>query len=266
MHENHNPYSPPKAFVADQLEEEELQPESLIESGRSVPISRCTLWIRAAFRQFFKRSWKWIGVMLLLLPAVLLISLLPFANLIHAFLWPVVVGGVAHALDTQRRTGSFAVNELLAGFNRAFVPLMMIGAVGLLSYAAMFIVYFFMVSSDAAFAVIGMRKLDTLPPNYWTALLVTMVAIIPVSAATYFAAPLIMLQGLTPVRALKASFVGSMRNLLPLLLFALLMWVIVVLSAIPLLLGLFVTVPTFFMAFYPIYRDIFVKGAGPEIP
>jgi uncharacterized membrane protein len=250
MHENHNPYSPPKAFVADQLEEEELQPESLIESGRSVPISRCTLWIRAAFRQFFKRSWKWIGVMLLLLPAVLLISLLPFANLIH----------------TQRRTGSFAVNELLAGFNRAFVPLMMIGAVGLLSYAAMFIVYFFMVSSDAAFAVIGMRKLDTLPPNYWTALLVTMVAIIPVSAATYFAAPLIMLQGLTPVRALKASFVGSMRNLLPLLLFALLMWVIVVLSAIPLLLGLFVTVPTFFMAFYPIYRDIFVKGAGPEIP
>ena len=49
------------------------------------------------------------------------------------------------------------------------------------------------------------------------------------------------------------------------ILFGLLMFVIIVLSALPLLLGLFVTLPTIALAFYPIYRDVFVEGAGPEV-
>ena len=265
MNETHNPYAPPRAFV-DDPSDDELEVQALIENGRTVPIGRCGLWISASFRQFFQRPWKWIGTLFLLFVISGVISLIPYTNIVNGILWPIVTGGIAYALDEQRRTRTFSLGNVFAGFNRALVPLAVIGAVGTLSYIVMFAVFFVMVGREAATDVVfGTRTMQGIPPNFWSALMVSIIAGLPISAATYFAAPLIMLHGVAPVRALRMSMFGFLRNIVPLILFGVLMLVIITLSMLPLLLGLFVTLPTIGLAFYPIYRDIFVEGAGPEV-
>lgn len=243
MNEPRNPYAPPTAVVADPL----IQPDDigpLIENGRRVPIGNCTRWIGDTFELFFQRPWKWIGTMLLLFLLSVVASLIPLSNLLSSLLWPVFIGGIAIALDSQRLTRNFTLSNVFGGFGRSFLPLIAVGCMMLLASALTFAVFFVMVGREAAMAItLGMGQLDTIPPTFWRALMVSMIVMLPITAATFLAAPLIVLHGVSPVRAMAMSFFGCLKNLLPWILSGLLMILITVISMIPLLLGLFVTLP-----------------------
>ena len=77
-----------------------------------------------------------------------------------------------------------------------------------------------------------------------------------------FAPALVLLDGLQPLAALKASAVGVIKNLLPGILCAIVFAVLFVASIIPLALGLFVTVPMMMILFYAAYHDIFHEVAS----
>jgi uncharacterized membrane protein len=258
MNETRNPYSPPTAEV-ERASAQLADAGPIIDNGRTVPIGHCTRWIGATYALYSQRPWKWIGTMLLLALISILISLLPLANLLTTLLWPVVAGGIAYAMDQQRQTQSFTLAAVFSGFGPRMVSLVAVGCVGLLSYGIMFVVMSTMIGNDTAIAVLGGgEQLTAIPPGFWSAMLVTMVFTLPLTAATFLAAPLIMLHGARPVDALRMSFFGCMKNILTWILSGILMMLLIVLSAIPLFLGLFVTLPMAVMLFYSMYRDIFL--------
>jgi uncharacterized membrane protein len=259
MNEARNPYAPPNAPL-EHFSMHVGEAGSLLANGRRVPVGNCTRWIKESYELFAQRPWKLIGTMLLLALISGVVSIVPFSNLLNAFLWPVVAGGMAYALDQLRQTRSFALSAVFSGFGPKFLPLATIGLVTLLSYAIMFVVFAVRLGSDVAMSIIGGgQKLSAIPAGFWSTMVLTMVFTIPMTAATYLAAPLIILHDTRPVAAMKMSFAGCMKNIVPWALSAVLMMLLIFLSAIPLLLGLFVTLPMAVMLFYPMYRDIFVE-------
>jgi uncharacterized membrane protein len=66
-----------------------------------------------------------------------------------------------------------------------------------------------------------------------------------------------MLAGLTPVEAMKASFAGCLRNVVPFLVYGVIGLLLAIVASIPLGLGWLVLVPVAIASIYASYCDIF---------
>jgi uncharacterized membrane protein len=89
------------------------------------------------------------------------------------------------------------------------------------------------------------------------AVLVMLALMIPVWAAVWFAPALVALDGRGTVDALKDSFFGSLKNILPMLLYGVVLTIASVIAMIPVFLGLLVFVPVVIGSIYASYRDIY---------
>ncbi|HEX3063529.1 MAG TPA: BPSS1780 family membrane protein, partial [Usitatibacter sp.] len=78
--------------------------------------------------------------------------------------------------------------------------------------------------------------------------------------AYWFAPALVVLHGMEPIAALRESFVACLRNILPSLVYGVLMLLLSIGVALTLGLGLLVWVPLFFTSTYAAYRDIFIAA------
>jgi uncharacterized membrane protein len=126
----------------------------------------------------------------------------------------------------------------------------------------MFVAMSAFVGSDVAGAMtLGRTNLDPtalMSINFLLALLVYLLFALPIVAATYLAPALIMLHDLKPGEAMKMSFVAVFKNVLPGFVFGLVLIVVFCVSAIPLGLGLLITLPVSMISIYTMYRDIFI--------
>lgn len=264
MNEARNPYSPPIADVADPTPE--LGEEGLIPNGRRVPAGNGVQWLRAAMRLYFQRPWKWIGVLLLLIIVSAVASIIPLSNLLNSLLWPVVCGGLVYAINVQRQTGSFTIANVFAGFGPRFVSLAIVGAVMLLMVPVMYLTFLVFVGSDVATAMLlgdteGIDPMRLIGREFWIAMFLYMLFALPIGAATYFAPALIMLHDAKPGEAMKMSFIGAIKNILPGLVFWLVMMLFIIVSILPVGLGLLISIPVAVITIYTVYRDIFVASA-----
>jgi uncharacterized membrane protein len=96
-----------------------------------------------------------------------------------------------------------------------------------------------------------------------TAILLPMLVIfalfIPVLMAYWFAPALVALEGVTAIEAMKLSFVACLRNILPFLLYGVIVTVLSFVAAIPFMLGFLVLSPVIIASIYTAYRDIFSR-------
>ena len=76
-------------------------------------------------------------------------------------------------------------------------------------------------------------------------------------AATWFAPALIVFHDLPPLQAMKESFFACFRNFGALFLYSIVITIIMLVSMIPLGLGLLVSVPLLFITNYTSYKSIF---------
>ena len=79
--------------------------------------------------------------------------------------------------------------------------------------------------------------------------------------AYWFAPVLIVLHGMSPVEAMKTSFMGCLYNILPFLVYGVVAMVLFFIAMIPLMLGLLVLVPMLIASVYIAYRDIYLQPA-----
>ena len=75
--------------------------------------------------------------------------------------------------------------------------------------------------------------------------------------ALWFAPSLVVFNNLKPVEAMKVSFFGCLKNIVPFLLYGVVMMVLCVVAAIPVMLGYLVLGPVIIASIYTGYRDIF---------
>jgi uncharacterized membrane protein len=87
--------------------------------------------------------------------------------------------------------------------------------------------------------------------------LVMLVVGLVVGMAFWFAPGLVILGGMAPVDAIKASFAGSLKNIVPMILYTVIYFVAAIVATIPFGLGWLVLIPLLMITIYASYRDIF---------
>lgn len=231
--------------------------------GRAVDAGRGWTWIADGFGLFKKAPGMWIALVVVLFVILIVLSFLNlifFLGTIATFLlMPVFVGGMMLGCQALQGGGELELGHLFAGFKSQTGNLLVLGALGLVGGIIVMIPVFVIVGADAFNAVMrgdaaGMAAMGS---SFLLAGLVAMALSIPIYMALWFAPALVVLRGLAPVAAVKESFLGCLKNIVPFLIYGLVMLVLGIVAAIPLGLGWLVLGPVAIASVYTAYRDIY---------
>lgn len=254
-----NPYATPRAAVAD----EPVTFGAYVPGGKKVPASRGWTWIVDGWSLFRESPGLWIGIIVVLFVMLMLMAFIPFVGSVAmSLLMPVFVGGLmlgCRALDEGR---GLEFNHLFAGFQAGAGTLIAVGALSLAASIAIVLViaavagvgvFAFMAGGADAQAMGAMGVLAVL-----LAVLVFFALSLPIAMALWFAPALVVLHGLGAVEAMKASFMGCLRNILPFIVYGLVGLVLAIVASIPIGLGWLVLGPVLAASVYTAYKDIYL--------
>jgi hypothetical protein len=251
-----NAYAPPTAAV-DDPHEGGGRLGTLLLDGRGVSIGQGLSWIGGGWRLFKQSPGVWIGIVLILFGISLVASFLGrVGDVVMFLLSPIFAAGLMLGCRAQEEDEALEIGHLFAGFKTNPLSLILVGVVYLLVVAGVFIV---------VTLVFGAGVAATFKSGNYQALIGPMIALIaaivivgaPIMMAYYYAATLVALDDAGVMEAVKGGFTGGFKNILPLLLYSIVMLVLFVVAAIPLLLGWLVMMPVAIASMYSSYRDVF---------
>jgi uncharacterized membrane protein len=252
-----NPYAAPKAAVADAATP---QQGNFVPRGRGVGAGRGWDWVVGGWDLFKRQPGMWIGLTVVALVIMIVLGVIPLiGSLALAILGPVFAGGVMIGCRQLAEGGELELGHLFAGFREKFGPLAAIGAFNLVAQVVIIMVVG-LIGGVSMFAMFGGGNEVRNPAaamGLLLAVLVMLALMIPVWAAVWFAPALVALDGRGTVDALKDSFFGSLKNILPMLLYGVVLTIASVIAMIPVFLGLLVLVPVVIGSIYASYRDIY---------
>lgn len=241
---------------------------ALVVPGRRNDAGSGWAWIAQGWKLFVRAPLMWIISIVILFVLAVVIGIIPFiGTLAFQLLQAVFGGGFMYACLSLDRGGEFELEHLFAGFSKRFVPLLIVGALFLLgwigillvfmAFAGMSIISAFMagnadITATALMAASGAIILGTL---------VTLALSVPLLAAYWFAPALVMIHDMPPTRAMKESFFACFRNFVPFLVYGVIMLVLAIVAAIPFGLGMLVWLPVAIGSTYAGYRSIFTEPA-----
>ena len=261
-----DPYSAPRAHVAD-------APGAPFEGdyvpqGQSVPAGNGWAWISASWDFFKQQPGTWILIVIVLFALMVVLSLIPVVNVAAQLLAPVFIGGIMIGCRAMEQGGGLEVGHLFAGFRDhpgklILVGLFYIGAVFCI-VVLMLLIAFVTVGGSVLAQVVAGGDPNTLPPEtllfaslmLLVLLLVGLALLIPVYMAIWFAPALITLNGAEVGAALKTSFSACLRNIVPFLIYGIVMFLLSIVATVTVL-GWFVLLPMLVASVYTAYRDIF---------
>jgi uncharacterized membrane protein len=262
MNEPRNPYAPPAAQVLDGDESQPTDSGRFIPYGRLLSADRGVAWIGDAWRMLKAQPAMWAAALVLMLVAYIILSLIPVVSSFLQFVAPFAYAGIALAADQQRRTGTFDLKALVGGFEKHALPLLAVGVATFVAGLIFLVVIAVVLGGDLVAMITHGFNPDpssVMTLKFWLAILIGLALMLPVIAATYLAPQLIVLHDQPAVEAMKMSLVGTTKNILPGLVFGICAFLLLLVSMIPLLLGLIITAPILVITNYTVYRDIFVE-------
>jgi uncharacterized membrane protein len=255
------------ATPAPELESDPLEPR-LVLPARSNPANAGMRWITSGWKLFMRAPLMWIISIFLVFLAAIAMNFVPIlGSLAFQVLQGVIAAGFMVACHSLTRGDDFELEHLLAGFRTRFTDLLILGAIFVVAGLLIVMVFALFVgfsvlttimggASEAALSTILASSISLL-----LGMLVSLALTVPLLAAYWFAPALIVLNGMKPVAAMKASFHGCFRNFLPFLVYGLVMMLLAILAAIPVGLGFLVWIPLAIASTYTAYRGIFTDEA-----
>jgi uncharacterized membrane protein len=257
-----NPYATPKATVAD----EPVAQGEYIPGGRKVPASNGWNWIADGWTLFKAAPGLWIGMIVLWVVIYFAMMFIPFVGPIAQYLLlPPFMAGIVSGCRAIDDGSGLDFNHLFDGFRNRFGTLVAVGAL----YLAGFVVIIIAVVAVVGFSAIGLVMTGGVGQDPaataaagMSLLLAALIAValsIPLVMAIWFAPPLVVFHDLDAVEAMKASFTGCLRNVVPFLVYGIIGFLLAILASIPLGLGWLVLGPVFAASIYTGYRDIYLK-------
>ncbi|HEY7657817.1 MAG TPA: BPSS1780 family membrane protein [Burkholderiales bacterium] len=228
--------------------------------GHAVSAGQGWTWIADGFALFKKAPGTWIAQVLILFVVLVVLAFIPLLGAVATFLvMPVFVGGLLLGCRTLQGGGELEVVQLFAGFKEKTGNLIVLGA---LAIGGWIIVMLPVVAIVGAGALLGAMRGDAagaaaLGGSVVLAWLVALALSIPIYMALWFAPALVVLREMPPLEAIKASFLGCLKNILPFLVYSIVVMVLGIVAAIPLGLGWLVLGPTLIASVYVSYRDIY---------
>jgi uncharacterized membrane protein len=231
---------------------------------KTVPLGRGFDWINEGFGLFLKNPLIWIINLVIFLAIVTVLSLIPFIGAFAALLLqPVLIGGMLLGCQALERGEELRIEHLFDCFRRDANPLIMLGLYSGIAYLLVGAVIFVLVGGAVGLGVLG--EITNRPDVAFSGAmlgfvfsgLIGMALSIPIAMATWFAPALVIFRRLPALEAMKASFFGCLRNMMPFLLYGIVLLLFAAIAAIPFGLGLLVLGPTLIASVYTGYRDIF---------
>ena len=190
------------------------------------------------------------------------LSAIPVVSILTSLLTPVFVAGLILGCRDLDEGNELKVAHVFAGFQNRAGSLIGLGAINVI-LTILFVVIMFGI-------MLAMGNFD---PEAWETGQMTdqqaMSMILAVLVMTLFMIPLLMLFWFAPtlivlhddvgiIEAMKLSFLGCIRNILPFLIYGLVGFILMILASIPFGLGWLVLGPVLFGTIYASYKDIFL--------
>ena len=231
-----------------------------VMGGRAVGAGQGWTWIAEGFGLFKKAPGIWIALVVILFVILVVLAFIPLLGAVATFLiMPVFVGGLLLGCRALEGGGELEVAHLFAGFKAHTGNLIVLGA---LAIAGWIVVMLPVVVIGGAGAFLAALRGDAagvaaLGGSFMLAWLVALALSIPIYMALWFAPALVVLREMAPVEAIKESFLGCLKNILPFLVYSIVLMVLGIVAAIPLGLGWLVLGPTLIASVYISYRDIY---------
>ena len=259
-----NPYAAPKAPVADQAV---AVPGNFTPGGRARPAGSGWTWIVEGWQLFMKAPGTWIAIAVIGLVIFIGFALLGrisplLGNIASSLLAPVLAGGLMLGCRALDEGGALELGHLFAGFQAPFRRLIVVGAIYLALVLAIGLVVA-VITGASLFAMFGGGAAQN-PAVAGGALLtlglgmlIGLALFVPVAMLIWFAPALVVLNQLAPVEALKQSWSGCVRNIVPFLIYGIVLFVLAIVASLPVMLGWLALGPVMVTSIYTSYRDIY---------
>lgn len=218
----------------------------------SVPAGNGLHWIAEAWTLFKKAPWMMIALWLVLMIIVTAANLIP---LVGQILTPALMAGFMLGLAQLEKEGTLRIEALFEGFKTQAGPLLVMGVLFVITILLLTVVFGVAIAltlsamsgESAVIAVLGALLLA----------LLGIAALLIVVFAMWWAPCLVVFNGLKPGEAMKTAAGAIFRNLLPSLVYSLVLILLYLVVVVTVGLGIFVVAPLVIVSAYTSYKDIF---------
>jgi uncharacterized membrane protein len=237
--------------------------ERLADRPRTVSAGHGWSWFVDGYRLVSRNLAIWVLVTIVAFAISILIGIIPVVSLVLYALWPVFVGGLMLGCQTQDTGGDMTVGHLFAGFQQRAGKLFALGGLYLATMLAialvgvMFVFGTGMLGYSAASGQTGGFG----APMIAIFVLFALALLLPLITLFWFAPALVALHDVGVFEAMKLSFVGCWRNILPFFIYSVIGLLLTIVAIIPVGLGLLVLSPVFWGGMYVGHKEIFLQLA-----
>jgi uncharacterized membrane protein len=234
-----------------------------VAGGRAVEAGRGWDWIAAGWELFKKQAGMWIALVLVAFVIFFVLALIPVVGSLATFvLSPVFAAGVLVGSREVDEGRALEVGHLFAGFKQKFAQLLTVGGIYLGSAVVIALVVG-LATGASIFTMMSGAGAEASPAavlSMLLALLIMLALLVPVVMAVWFAPALVLFHDKGAVDAMKESFAGCLRNVVPFLVYGIVIMVFGVIASIPLGLGWLALGPVLCTSFYVSYKDIYLTA------
>ena len=241
---------------------------------RIVDASHGWRWIAEGMLIFRKNPPQWLLLIAVLFVGSRVLFLIPLIGVIAVLVAPNFLAGLAHGAQALEQGKPLRLGYLASGFLKNATQLITIGAISLvgqfLMLMAMLLVGGDGISTVSKTMAAGaatpetMEAIRTAAPRMMMAMIVGIGVSLPLIMAVWFAPLLVFFDDVKPLPALVSSLWACLKNILPLLIYGMVVLVpMVILAPLSLAmrqpdLGLWLLAPILVPSLYASYKDLFV--------
>ena len=264
-----NPYAPP---VDDQRPGPlPTGDDGFIEGGRGVEAGRGYAWITGGWEIVKGTMGSWILVCIIYGACLIGVSLIPrVGQLAISLITPVFTGGLLMGCRDTREGREFGIAHIFEGFKQPgglmLLGLLHLGWALVLGVVGLGFGVGGVFNPQPQFGAFGTPAFNHQMQSVFLFAGVSIFIGIPFTMATYYAPALIALRGMPLPAALKSSFLGASKNVLPYIVYILVTFLCSFAAVIPCGLGFLVLGPILIASVYASYRDVFFADPQPAYP
>jgi hypothetical protein len=220
-------------------------------------------WILSGFYFFRQAPLHWILICFTYLLIGATLGLIPLlGSFIGTLTMPVFIAGIMAGCRQLDLTGKLQLEYLFIGFKKNTASLITVGGIYLIG-DVLIIGVFMLLGGDAVVDMwlYGKRfdesEIAPVMDDALSAFLFSLLLIIPLIMAVWFAPMLVMFEKMPPLIAMRISFFACLKNIFAFQIYFVCLLILAILAAIPYGLGFILWFPVTFASVYISYKDIF---------
>jgi len=236
--------------------------------GNARPAGAGMEWWTKSWPLFTRQAGMWIAVIVVTFVIIVVASFIPVLGQLVLFLFgPVIAGGLMLGARDVDRGEALTIGHIFAGFSNQMGQLVLVGVVYLAGMVLAMVIAAFTAgigigtlmmgaSGHGAPGAMGVASAT----GILLAALIMLALALPLYMAIWFAPALVVFHRLGAVDAMKASFFGCLKNIVPFLIYGIVGMLLGIVASIPFGLGWLVLGPVMTASVYVGYRDIYLAS------